>query len=159
MINKLREKKGVIVLDAIISIMIILLFAGLTISLIYNIVLESTRAKISSQQMDFAVEIFEYAEKLPYESVTQANLVSYINNKNLDYVSAGENTENLSTIYKIAINVQSYNDIEGNSDKENIIKIITLNIENEVAGKPFITEVATLKKATIEEAEDIINGG
>ena len=159
MINKLREKKGVIVLDAIISIMIILLFAGLTISLIYNIVLESTRAKISSQQMDFAVEIFEYAEKLPYESVTQANLVSYINNKNLDYVSAGENTENLSTIYKIAINVQSYNDIEGNSDKENIIKIITLNIEYEVAGKPFITEVATLKKATIEEAEDIINGG
>ncbi len=156
---KLREKKGVIVLDAIIATMIILLFAGLTISLIYNIVLESSKAKISSQQMDFAIEIFEYAEKLTYKSVDQDNLESYINSKNLDYVSAGktEDIDSLTTPYKIGIKVEKYNEIDGNEDKEDIIKKITLTIENEIAGKPFTTEISTLKKATIKEAEDIIN--
>ena len=126
MLNKkiLKEQKGVIISDAIIAILIILLFAGIITSLIVNIVLESSKIKMNSQQMDFATEIFEHIETLSYDSVTQINLINYINNKNLDYVSAGATVEGLTTPYKIGIEVEKYNESEGNEEKFDIIEEI-----------------------------------
>ncbi len=77
----LKKEKGIIVSDAIIAILIILLFVGIIASLIVNIVLESTKIKINSGQLDFATEILEYVENLPYEAVTEENLINYVNNK------------------------------------------------------------------------------
>src|SRR5699024_3136675 len=99
----LKKNKGIIVSDAIIAILIILLFVGIIATLIVNIVLETTKIKINSGQLNFATEILEYIEELPYENVTEENLIDYVNNKNSEQVSAGTTTEGLTTTYKIGI--------------------------------------------------------
>lgn len=152
----LKEKKGIILSDAIIAILIILLFAGLITSLMAKIFLESAKIKSSSQQMDFSTEIFEYVEKIPYASVTQENLINYINNKNADYVSAGDTIESLNTPYKIAITVETYVP-EENANRLDIIKIITVKIENNLGSKPYSTTTSRIKKATMQEIEEMLN--
>lgn len=152
----LKKEKGIIVSDAIIAILLILLFVGIIASLIVNIILESTKIKINSGQLDFATEILEYIEKLPYKDVTEENLINYVNNKNSEQVSAGTVTTGLTTTYKIGIKVQSYNQIAGNEDKLDIIKLITLTIENDLENKKYSTEITKIKKANIEEVKQIL---
>ena len=40
-------------------------------------VLDSSKIKMNSQQIDFATELLEYAQEISYENVTQDNLISY----------------------------------------------------------------------------------
>ena len=152
----LKKEKGIIVSDAIIAILIILLFVGIIASLIVNIVLESTKIKINSGQLDFATEILEYVENLPYEAVTEENLINYVNNKKSEQVTAGTDTTRLTTTYKIGIKVQSYNQIPGNEEKLDIIKLVTLTIENDLEDKKYSTEITKLKKANIQEVEQML---
>ena len=152
----LKKEKGIIVSDAIIAILIILLFVGIITTLLVNIVLQSTKNKINSVQLDFATEILEYIEKLPYQDVTEENLINYINNKNSEQVSAGTTTEELTTTYKIGIDVQSYNQIAGNEGKLDIIKLVTLTIENDLGNKKYSTQITKIKKANTQEVEQIL---
>ena len=152
----LKKEKGIIVSDAIIAVLIILLFVKKIDSLIENIVLESTKIKINSGQLDFATEILEYVENLPYEAVTEENLINYVNNKISEQLSAGSDTTSLTPIYKIGINVQSYNQIPGNEEKLDIIKLVTLTIENDLEDKKYSTQITKIKKANTQEVEQIL---
>ena len=49
----LKKEKGIIVSDAIIAILLILLFVGIIASLIVNIILESTKIKTVQDAIDF----------------------------------------------------------------------------------------------------------
>jgi len=156
--KSLGEKKGIIASDAIISILIILLFAGIITSLITNIVLESTKIKMNSQQIDFATELLEYTEKIPYGTVTeiQDSLVNYVNDKNADYVSAGTDISTLTTPYKIEINVENYNETEGNEEKLDLLKLITITVESNLRNKAYSTQITGIKKASMQEAKEMI---
>ena len=133
-----------------------MLFVGIITTLLVNIVLESTKIKINSGQLDFATEILEYIEKLPYQDVTEENLINYINNKNSKQVSAGTTTAELTTTYKIGIDVQSYNQIAGNEGKLDIIKLVTLTIKNDLRNKKYSTQITKIKKANTQEVEQIL---
>lgn len=152
-IEVLKEKKGVIVSDAIVAILLILLFAGIITSLMVNIVLESSKIKMNSQQIDFATELLEYAQEIPYENVTQDNLISYINNKNQEGVSAGETVETLATPYKIAIQVETYIPEDESLPKLDIIKVITITVQSNLNNKTYTTTMSTMKKATTDEVQ------
>lgn len=154
----LKKNKGIIVSDAIIAILIILLFVGIIATLIVNIVLETTKIKINSGQLNFATEILEYIEELPYENVTEENLIDYVNNKNSEQVSAGTTTEGLTTTYKIGIKVENYNQTAGNEGKLDIIKLVTLTVENDLENKKYSTEITKIKKASMQEVEQILEG-
>jgi len=153
-IEVLKEKKGVIVSDAIVAILLILLFAGITTSLMVNIVLESSKIKMNSQQIDFATELLEYAQEIPYENVTQDNLISYINNKNQEGVSAGETVEALVTPYKIGIQVETYTPEDESLPKLDIIKVVTITVQSDLNNKTYTTTMSTIKKATTEEVKN-----
>lgn len=153
-----KKQKGVIVTDAIIAILIIMLFVGIIASLMYNIVLETIKTKINSQQIDFATQIFEHIEKSAYADVTVENIIDFVNeNYNDELVTVGENVESLTGTYKIGITVTPYNELEGNEEKYDLLKIVTLKIQSEINDKKYTTEMSTVKKTTIEEAEKIIN--
>lgn len=141
-----RKQRGIIVSDVIISILLILLFGGIITSLIVNIILETQIIKLNSQQIDFTTDVLEYVETLSYADVTEASLIDYINEKNLDYLSASSSTDTLTTTYKMAIDVQKYCEQEGNSDKLDIIKIITVTVKTELNNKEYNTTISCLKK-------------
>lgn len=154
--SRLKGKRGIITSDAVISIIVVMLFTGVIMSLMVNVVLETQKIKMNSQQTDLAIEVLEHIKTLSYNETTESNLIAYINTKNLDYVSAGTATESLTTPYKIAIDVQNYNETEGNRDKLDIIKIIEVRVETVLNDKEYSTVISTIKKATMEEVEAII---
>ena len=140
--NKLKEKKGIITADAIISILIILLFVGVVASLMTNIVLQNSRIKLQTKQMDIAQDIMEYVKKTPYSEVTESNIRNYLNN-----VSPLRG----DSAHLVQISVEPYNETTGNTQKIDIIKIITITVRSSLKGETYSTQVQGLKKMTEEE--------
>ena len=75
----LKQKKGIGLADALIAVAILMIFTGIIISVSYNIYLQSNFIKRNEQATNYIVEIFEYAQGLVYEDVSQENLLKYIN--------------------------------------------------------------------------------
>jgi len=154
--NTLRKQKGILLSDTIVAILIVLIFTGILTSLIKNIVLQNVKIKMSSQHIDFAIEVLEYAEKLSYAEVTEQNLIAYINNKEEDNVSASINVGLLTTPYKIEIDVENYNERAGNTDKLDILKIVTVTVETDIEDKTYSTTISSVKKATNAEIKSLL---
>lgn len=152
----IKDKKGIIITDAIVSILVILLFIGIITSLVTSIVFEKTRIKLNSAQIDYMTNILEHIEKITYAYTTENNIINYINNMNPEYISAGTTTEELTTKYRVYVDVKNHNQIEGNTDKYDFIKVITLNIETTLSNKQYSMEVSRIKKAGISEVKDIL---
>lgn len=147
----IKKQNGFVISDAILAIIILIMFTSIITSLIYNIVLTSKRIKLNSKQIADITDIFSYAEQIQYDDVTTENLIAYVNNKGNETISAGTEAGALSTPYKLIISVQKYNETEGNIDKEDIIRIITVKAECNLAGKTYETEMSALRKMTMEE--------
>lgn len=153
MTNKhlLKNNKGVILSDAIVATLIILLFGGIIISLITSIIVERTRIKLNSMNIDIATDVFEYVEKIPFNYVTAENIIAYINGKNLEFLSAGTSLDSLTTQSKVQISVEDYIP-EGRS--LNLVKIVNLNIQTLISDKTYSMQVSRVKKATMEDIEE-----
>lgn len=157
--NKIKNAKGIMISDAIVAILMIILFTGTITSLIYNTISETTKTKIYSQEMDIATDIFEYIAKINYNDVNVENISEYINSAyNGKDISAGANTDSLTTTCKIGITITPYSELEGNSSKYDFIKVIQLNIKRKMLNKDYETKISTIKKANAKEAQKVIEG-
>ncbi len=157
--KKLKEQKGILVSDAFVAILIILLFGGIITATIKNIVLESAKIKVESKMINLATEVLEYAEKIPYDDVSEERLISYVNNNYSDYIDAGTEISELlnsSKLYKMVINVEKYKDQKGDEVQYDIIKIITLDISTKIQNKEYSTSVRMVKKASESEIKAIM---
>ena len=79
--NILKEQKGIAASDALIAVLILILFSGLIATISYNIYLSNTSIKRMSKATSYIVDMFEYIDKSDYDYVTEENLAEYFNNK------------------------------------------------------------------------------
>lgn len=77
----LRQNKGIGLADAIIAVIILMIFTGIIVSISYNIYNGSNFIKRNEQATNYIVELFEYAQGLVYENLDSQVMVNYINNK------------------------------------------------------------------------------
>lgn len=131
MIKNLKNNKGIVVADALIAVLIMAIFSGLVITLTYNIYISASFTKRNSTALNYGINIVEYIEKTNYLDITEENLIKYINENLDEKVSAetAENQSNLTTPYKVILDVEKYNETEGNTDKQDLIKKITLKVK------------------------------
>ena len=156
--NILKEKKGIIVADAIVAILIILMFAGIMTSLIINIISEKSKIKLNSIYIDVTTEILEYVQTASFSNVTETKLINYVNSKNSDYFSAGTSLDTLTTPYKIQINVENYIP-ENNEVQLGLIKIIHLKMQKKVGEKTYEMSVSKIRKAGANDLPEILENG
>lgn len=149
----IKGERGIVVTDAIIAILIVMLFTGLITSLISKIMIEKMKIKMNSQQMTFVTQIFEHIDKMNYNDVTEENIINYINNIDPDKISAGTILDILTTPNKIEVKVEKYETTEENSGFD-LVKIVTLTIQNEIDNKPYTTEISRIKKATMQDVKN-----
>lgn len=155
--KKIKSDKGIVVADALVSVLLILLFGGLIVTIISTIVNETTKVKFNSTHIELETEVFEYVQKLSYEQTTDERIINYLNKKysnDTDYISFGNSTDDLTTPCKVAIKVEQYGKDDGKLD---LIKIITISIENTSSDEQYKTEVSTLKKRTEAEVDDLLS--
>lgn len=166
--KRFKGNKGFVASDVLIAILIIMLFSGLIASVSYNIYLANSNVKRMSKANGYISEVFEYANKIYYEDVTEKNLTEYFNNKY--YYSEGklpkekpeakisENSDEiLDTPFKISLDITNYNETEGNTDKLDLVKQIKMTVEYVIGNKHQKIEMTTLKKRENLEVPNIPN--
>ncbi|MGN1301932.1 MAG: hypothetical protein ACI4U9_05390 [Clostridia bacterium] len=104
----LRQNKGIGAADAIIAVVILLIFTGIIISISYNIYIQSNFIKRNEQATNYIVELFEYAQGVIYGDLNSQIMIDYVNNKyeNVKAIEGdyAEGTEKQAA-YTIFINV------------------------------------------------------
>ena len=134
------NKKGVILSDALLSILIIILFSGVIFSIMTNTVRQTKIIKIKSQQLDYVVSTLEYAQKIKYDEVTVNKIAEYINSPSSSdngYLKA-DHPEGTATTepYKMTIT------IEPDSNYTNYAKTVTVKVTSTLNNKEYSTELS-----------------
>jgi len=159
----LKNKKGFVASDALIAVLIIILFSGLIATISYNIYLANSSIKRMSKATEYIVKTFEYIDKENYESVNINGLKDYINqnetifnitNNQINITSNNTNEvaefigNSENPAYTIEINIAYYNKTEGNTDKLDLVKEITMTVKYKLGNKD---QEITMKTNKIKE--------
>lgn len=137
----LKEQKGFAASDALIAVLIITLFAGLIATISYNIYLSNSSIKRMSIATSYIVDVFEYIDKSYYDDVTKDSLVNYFNEKYYQETNPEVKAkliggaEEINTPFKVEIGVENYNETEGNTDKLDLVKEITMTVRYKLGNK------------------------
>lgn len=135
----IKQNKGIGLSDAIIAVIILMIFTGVIASVSYNIYIQSNFIKRNEQATNYIVEVFEQAQGFIYEDLDTTELVQYINNKyDIAKAISGEYTEGteISEGYTIFINVK---------DKyPDYIKQIDITVAYKLGGKDKTVNMSTL---------------
>lgn len=135
----LRSNKGITGADALLAVALATLFAGIIATLAYNIYATSSSLKRSSQALEYITSTFEYVANQYYDDVTEENIKNYINS--ID----GKISTNEGKPYKAQVSVTNYNQIEGNTDKLDLVKEIVMSVTYKVGNKDQKIEIKTVK--------------
>ena len=135
---KIKNNKGYVAIDMALTIIGIIVFSGLIISLMYSNFLENTKIKKESIATIYLIELMENVGISKYEDVIQENI------ENLKPVDLKENLEVYETDVKI---VEIKPDEEGQENLD-IIKKITATISYKVGNKTYYN---TLERIKIKE--------
>ena len=118
--KNLKSASGYVAADAALGIGIFLILSVLVVALLFNIYSINISSHRLAMATNYAVEILENAKSLNYyDSKLKAG--TYENTELLG-VKMEEN-------YIAKLNRIDYNKLQGNEKKENLIKILQLNIE------------------------------
>ena len=155
-IKKLKKENGFVSSDALIAILIITLFTGIIATLLYNIYLSKASLERMSKANKYVVDVFEHIDKIYYDEVSEDNLIKYFNQKyyykddgitpsEAAEVIAGKDEILLNIPFKVFITVKNYNNIEGNEDKLDLIKEITMLVKYKLGNKEQEIKVKRIK--------------
>lgn len=158
--NKVKKESGFAASDALIAILIIALFSGLIATIAYNIYLSNTSIKRIGVATQYITNIFESVDKLYYEDINVNGLENYINQNqtvfnttnNQVVISSNDLNETSKTVgntskpsYTIDIYVEYYNKTEGNTDKLDLVKQITVTVRYKLGNRNQEIKMTRLK--------------
>lgn len=118
MLEKLKKNNGATMSDVVVAMLIITLFTGILTTSFLNIYKNNISIRMNALAVNYAIKILEDIDKKTYEEVT--NELNDSINQNYQ----------LQQGYSASINIQNYN--ENDENKEDIIKIVTVNIKYKV---------------------------
>ena len=148
--RKVKEENGFAASDALIAVLIIALFTGIIATIIYNIYLSNSSIKRMGTATGYITKIFENLDKRYYDDTTVEGLATYFNengtqfniDKNQINISSNNENETAITIgvsdseqYKINIYIEYYNKTEGNKDKLDMVKQLTVTVGYKLGNK------------------------
>lgn len=125
--EKLKENKGFSSADIVTSIIILMLFTGLVASLFYNYYISSSKITRNSVACLCIIDTIENIQKMSYEDINNESITAKIQEL--------YNNKTIPSQYQVTANIEKYNEIQGNEDKEDIIKILTVNVQYSLNNK------------------------
>ena len=145
MIKKtIKKQNGFAAADALIAILILSLFTGIVATLSYNVYIASTSAKRSVEADSYIIDFYEYVDVSTFESITEENLVDYINGLKDSKISATNlNIDSLNTPYKMKISVDDY--IPNGATAGGLVKNVSLTIKYNVGKKTNTIQIQHVK--------------
>ena len=169
--NTLKQEKGFTGVDLTIAVIILMLFVALITTLFYNVYLSSSSTKRSATANSYIIDVFEQIDRMTYEEVLQDNIVNastdtfiqtlqakLIENSKIDnvLVKRGMTQDgNLSKPFQLEVSVTNYNQTEGNTDKKDLVKMISVRMKYKVGKKIETIESKRLKTKEIAYQDNL----
>ena len=119
--QKLKSEKGFSTADGAIAVVIITISVVLIASLVYNTYVQVLATHRNSIATLYAVEVLEKVNKLAYSS---NDLKEGVKNSDPGSILGVAILDN----YRVELKIQDYNKMPGNTNKRDLIKIITVAV-------------------------------
>lgn len=135
----IKQNKGISSADAIIAIVILMIFTGIIATISTNIYAQSQYIKRNDQATNLIVEVFEYAQGITYDNVSSSQLATYINAlyDNVNAIEGNYNSEGITSAgYRMFINVEE--------TQPGYVKQINITVAYKVKGKIYSINMKTL---------------
>ena len=127
---KVNKNSGFVAVDMVISIIAIMIFSILIVSLMNNNVIENVKLKKETLAMIYITETFENIGIENYDNI----IIENVNKLVPQY--ARDN-------YKVEMNITT--DLSGVINNENIMKKVTIKLSYEVGGKIYSCSMERMK--------------
>ncbi len=143
----IKSQKGIIASDALLAVILIVLFSTLILAISFNIFMSNSSLKRMSKATDFITSVFEHVDKLYYDEVTQNNLVTYAQGLQANGINVNpeENTWN-GKGYKIDISVQGYEPENAVGETPDLVKEINMSVTYKLGSKEQVISMTRIKK-------------
>lgn len=128
----MKSNRGVTLYDIIIAVVILSLFVGIIGNLFYQIAYNTNLVKYNAIATYYAVKVAEDIDKLSYAEVNNAELSSYI-----------ASNYNLPDEFNINVDIQNYN--QNKPDKQDILKIATIQVNYKCLNENKFYKIRKLK--------------
>lgn len=133
---KVKENKGFTTADIVVSVSIIVIFIGLITSLFYNFYITTTVKNRNAIATNCLIDVIEEIKLMEYDEVENNSLELLIGTL--------EANKTIPDGYHITANIQKYNEMEGNQEKSDLIKILNVTVEYTIQDKIEKIEISTL---------------
>lgn len=147
----LKKENGFATSDALIAVLIVVLFSGLIATLTYNIYLANTSTKRINKASGYITDVFEYVDKLYYDDIKKENLVTYFNNKyylneNADVKMQEDANEELNTPFKVYIEISNfYPEDIAEQNRLDLVKVIKIRVNYKLGSREQNIEMTKVK--------------
>lgn len=140
-ILKIKQNKGFTTADIVVSIIVIMIFVGMITTLFYNFYLSTSAKNRNAMATNYIIDVIEEIKSMEYDSVQTDNETSHSINGLIETLEA---KKGIPKEYTITGEVQKYNETLGNTDKKDLVKILTIRAEYTLGNKTEKIEISTL---------------
>ncbi len=131
-----RDKRGFTAVDVSVAVLIIIIFVSIITSAFYNYYLSNTEVARNSAALNHVIDVIEAVEQMDYEQVDDTS----VKNKLQEFY----NNKQIADAYQITTQLVKYNTTTGNTNKEDLIKILTVKIEYPIGKRKQSFEISRL---------------
>ncbi len=144
----IKKNRGFTTADIVVAIVVMMIFVGMIATLFYNFYLSTTAKNRNAMATNYIVDVIEEIKAMNYDEVQKDTQDSNSINNLIQQLEA---TKQIPKEYIITGEIQKYNETEGNTDKKDLVKILTIRVEYSLGKKTEKIEISTLLIKTIEK--------
>lgn len=144
----IKGNRGFTTADIVVAIVVMMIFVGMIATLFYNFYLSTTAKNRNAMATNYIVDVIEEIKAMNYDEVQKDTQDSNSINNLIQQLEA---TKQIPKGYIITGEVQKYNETEGNRDKKDLVKILTIRVEYSLGKKTEKIEISTLLLKTPEK--------
>lgn len=133
---KIKQNKGFTTQDIVISIIIIVIFVSIITTLFYNFYLSTSAKNRNAIALNCIIDLIEEAKMLKYDELDQTKIE--------ELLGILKSNKTIPNGYEVTVELQKYNELEGNTDKKDLIKILKVKVQYLVGQKTEKIEISTL---------------
>ena len=137
----IKKNRGFTTADIVVAIVVMMIFVGMIATLFYNFYLSTTAKNRNAMATNYIVDVIEEIKAMNYDEVQKDTQDSNSINNLIQQLEA---TKQIPKEYIITGEIQKYNQTEGNTDKKDLVKILTVRVEYMVGKKTEKIEMTTL---------------
>lgn len=134
--TKIKQNKGFTSQDVVISIIIIVIFVSIITTLFYNFYISTSAKNRNAIALNCIIDVIEQAKMLKYDELDQTKIEELLGTLKSD--------KTIPNGYEVSVELQKYNELEGNTDKKDLIKILKVKVQYLVGQKTEKIEISTL---------------